>query len=83
MEQSAGRKGGWSTKVINHPDNLVQIPKEIHRNCINSWMAKKGVNKFGISAAKNQTMRSAVHYQGFTKQYQVGIALLRHCGVNM
>ena len=43
-------------------------------------MAKKNVSKFGIKSGTN-TMRQTVHKLSFSKQHEIGIALLKHCGV--
>lgn len=77
------KRGVWQAEAIHHRNNLVQIPTNVHQKCINSWMARKGVNSFGARAASNQTMRQWVHQQGFSAQHQIGVNLLRHCGVRI
>lgn len=43
-------------------------------------MAKKNVSNFGIKSGSS-TMRQNVHTLSFSKQHEIGIALLKHCGV--
>jgi hypothetical protein len=81
VEQSNIAKKGWDARAIHNSNNLVQIPTAVHQKCVNSWMARTGVRSFGVSAASSQTMRQWVHSQSFSKQHQIGVALLRHCGV--
>lgn len=81
VEQSNLFKKGWDARAIHNRNNLVQIPTGVHQKCINSWMARNGVRSFGASAASNQTMRQWVQSQSFSTQHQVGVALLRYCGV--
>lgn len=83
VEQSAGIRRGWDPRVIHHPNNLVQIPTAVHQKCINSWMARTGVRAFGVQAARGQTMRHWVQSQTYSKQHAIGVALLRHCGVQI
>lgn len=83
VEQSTISKRGWATRAIHNPRNLVQIPTGVHQKCVNRWMATKGVKRFGAGAGSHETMRTWVHRQGYTKQHQIGVALLRHCGVNI
>jgi len=83
VEQSTISKKGWSPLAIHHRNNLVQIPTGVHQRCINSWMARKGVRSFGVSASSSQTMRTWVHQQTFSTQHSIGVALLRHCGVQI
>ncbi|GAB3274478.1 hypothetical protein [Kineosporia babensis] len=45
-------------------------------------MAKKNVTMFGVTS-KSLTMRAWTHNQSFSKQHEIGIRLLRHCGVNI
>jgi hypothetical protein len=81
VEQSNIAKKGWDARAIHNRNNLVQIPTSVHQKCVNSWMARTGVRSFGVSAGSSQTMRQWVHAQTFSKQHQIGVALLRHCGV--
>ena len=74
---------GWDPRAIHNRNNLVQIPTQVHQRCVNSWMARKGVRSFGVNASSSQTMRQWVHAQGFSKQHQIGVNLLRHCGVRI
>jgi len=83
VEQSNIAKRGWDAAAIHNRANLVQIPKAVHQKCVNSWMSKKGVRAFGASASSSQTMRSWVHGQSYSKQHSIGVALLRHCGLNI
>ncbi|MFD5225405.1 hypothetical protein ACFWHT_07260 [Microbacterium sp. NPDC058342] len=80
VEQSNISKRGWDARWVHNRNNLVSIPKEVHQKCVNSWMAKKNVSKFGIKSGSN-TMRQTVHKLSFSKQHEIGIALLKHCGV--
>lgn len=80
VEQSNISKRGWDARWVHNRNNLVSIPKEVHQKCVNSWMAKKNVSKFGIKSGTN-TMRQTVHKLSFSKQHEIGIALLKHCGV--
>ncbi|WP_247827616.1 hypothetical protein [Arthrobacter antioxidans] len=77
------KRGVWKAEAIHHKNNLVQIPTQVHQKCINSWMSRKGVRSLGANAASNQTMRQWVHQQSFSTQHQIGVNLLRHCGVNI
>ena len=81
VEQSTIRNRGFNALWIHNRNNLVQIPTAVHQRCVNSWMARNGVRAFGVSAARNQTMRSWVQGQSFSIQHRIGVALLRHCGV--
>lgn len=81
VEQRTAEIRGWSSYGVNHPNTLVMIPTKIHQSCVNSWMAKNGVRKFGVHAANNQTMRAWVRQQSWSKQHAVGVALLKYCGV--
>lgn len=83
VTQAAGRYKGYSNYAINHRNNLVQIPTRVHRNCVTAWMNSKGVKRFGANAASGQYMRDWVKQQGWQKQHQIGVALLRHCGVQL
>ncbi len=83
VEQSTIRNRGWDPRAIHNRNNLVQIPTQVHQRCVNSWMARKGVRSFGVNASSSQTMRQWVHAQGFSKQHQIGVNLLRHCGVRI
>lgn len=80
VEQSNITKRKWDARWIHNRNNLVSIPKEVHQKCVNSWMAKKNVRNFGIISG-SKTMRQTVHSLSFSKQYEIGIALLKHCGV--
>ncbi|MBP2435813.1 hypothetical protein [Microbacterium amylolyticum] len=80
VEQSNISKRGWDARWVHNRNNLVSIPKEVHQKCVNSWMAKKNVSKFGIKSG-NSTMRQTVHKLSFSKQHEIGFALLKHCGV--
>ncbi|MCD5317153.1 hypothetical protein, partial [Kineosporia babensis] len=82
VEQSTIAKRGWDARAIHNPQNLIQIPTRVHQACINSWMAKKNVTMFGVTS-KSLTMRAWTHNQSFSKQHEIGIRLLRHCGVNI
>ncbi|WP_432492940.1 hypothetical protein [Kineococcus gypseus] len=84
VEQSAGTKRGWDPRGIHNPNNLVEIPTQVHQKCVNSWMARKNVNQFGISTRAGETMRDAVHRQtSFSTQHRIGVELLRFCGVQI
>lgn len=83
VTQASGRYKGWSNYAINHKNNLIQIPTRVHRNCVTSWMNSKGVKRFGASAASGEYMRDWVKRQSWQKQHQIGVALLRHCGVQL
>lgn len=83
VEQSTIKKRGFDARWIHNKNNLVQIPAAVHQKCINSWMAKKGIRKFGAATGKNQTLRQWVHSQKFEKQHSVGVALLKYCGVSL
>lgn len=83
VEQSTITKRGWDPRALHNRNNLVQIPTQVHQKCVNSWMARKGVKSFGVNASSSQTMRQWVHAQGFSKQHQIGVNLLRHCGVRI
>lgn len=80
VEQSNITKRKWDPRWVHNRNNLVSIPKQVHQKCVNSWMAKKNVKKFGISSG-TKTMRQTVHTLSFSRQHQIGIALLKHCGV--
>lgn len=80
VEQSNITKRKWDPRWVHNRNNLVSIPKQVHQKCVNSWMAKKNVKKFGISSGA-KTMRQTVHTLSFSRQHQIGIALLKHCGV--
>lgn len=82
VEQSTIKKRSWDARWIHNRNNLVSIRRQVHQKCVNSWMAKKKVNKFGIKSG-SKTMREVVHKQSFSKQHQIGVALLRHCGVRV
>lgn len=82
VEQSNISKRGWDARWVHNRNNLVSIPKEVHQKCVNSWMAKKNVNMFGIKSG-NKTMRATVHSMSFSKQHTIGVALLKHCGVKI
>lgn len=81
VEQSTIRNRKFDPRWIHNKNNLIQVPKAVHQKCVNSWMAKKGVRKFGVYAGANQTMRQWVHSQSFSTQHRIGVALLRYCGV--
>lgn len=82
VEQSNIESGKrFDAKVVHHPNNLVLIPSGIHRKCVNSWMNKKNVNKFGVRTGKNKTMRQEVRTKGYEEQHRIGYKLLQHCGV--
>ncbi|WP_150109971.1 hypothetical protein [Crystallibacter crystallopoietes] len=83
VTQAAGRYKGYSSYAINHRNNLIQIPARVHRNCVTPWMNSKGVKRFGANAASGQYMRDWVKHQSWQKQHQIGVALLRHCGVRI
>lgn len=83
VEQSTVRTRGWDPRAIHNPNNLVQIPTQVHQRCINSWMARKGVRQFGAHASRSQTMRQWVQQQSFSTQHRIGVNLLRHCGVRI
>lgn len=83
VEQSTIKKRSWDPRAIHNRNNLVQIPTRVHQKCVNSWMARKGVKSFGANASRSQTMRQWVHSQSFSKQHQIGVNLLRHCGVRI
>lgn len=80
VEQSNITKRKWDARWIHNRNNLVSIPKEVHQKCVNSWMAKKNVRNFGINSG-SKTMRQTVHRLSFSKQHEIGIPLLKHCGV--
>lgn len=80
VEQSNITKRKWDPRWVHNRNNLVSIPKQVHQKCVNSWMAKKNVKKFGISSG-SKTMRQTDHTLSFSRQHQIGIALLKHCGV--
>ncbi|WGH89964.1 hypothetical protein QDX23_07405 [Auritidibacter ignavus] len=82
VEQSTIKKRGWDARWIHNRNNLVSVAQQVHQKCVNSWMAKKKVNKFGINSG-NKTMREVVHKQSFSKQHTIGVALLKHCGVKI
>jgi hypothetical protein len=77
------KRRGALLGAIHHRNNLIQIPTGVHQRCINSWMARKGVRSFGAAASSSQTMRTWVHQQTFSTQHRIGVALLRHCGVQI
>lgn len=84
VEQGNIGKKKWAPEAIHHRNNLIAIPKKIHEKCINSWMASaKGFKKFGITVPKGTTMRSVVREHNFARQHEIGLALLRHCGVEI
>ena len=83
VEQSTIRTRAWDPRAIHNPNNLVQIPTQVHQRCINSWMARKGVRQFGAYASSSQTMRQWVQKQSFSTQHRIGVNLLRHCGVHI
>ncbi len=65
------------------PQQLVQIPKRVDEACINSWMNRNGVTRFGVKAGAKQTMRNWVHQPSFETQHLIGVELPRHCGVEI
>ena len=73
-------KKDWDARAIHNPQNLIQIPKDVHQKCINSWMNKKNVKLFGLNSG-TRTMRDLVNSYSFQKQHEIGVKLLRHCGV--
>lgn len=81
VEQSTVAKRGFDVRAINHPNNLIQIPKEVHQKCINSWMGKKNTSLAGITARGSDTMRDTVHRLSYSQQHAFGFDLLKHCGV--
>ncbi|MCI7552068.1 MAG: hypothetical protein MSS97_07085 [Arcanobacterium sp.] len=83
VEQATIKKRGFDARWIHNKNNLVQIPTAVHQKCINSWMSKKGIRKFGAATGKNQTLRQWIHSQKFEKQHSVGVALLKYCGVSL
>lgn len=80
FEQSNISKRGWDAGWVHNRNNLVSIPNEVHQKCVNSWMGKKNVSKFGIKSG-NSTMRQTIQTLSFSKQHEIGAALLKHCGV--
>ena len=74
--------GRFANEAIHHPNNLVSIPQRVHEACVNRWMASKNVRLFGLNTG-NQTMREAVGSRSFSAQHEIGLALLRYCGVNV
>lgn len=84
-----GQKVGGTVataRQINHVRNLVNIPRVIHQKCINSQMAKKfdHVRKFaGVTIPKNTVMRDVVQIKGWALQHEMGVALLRFCGISI
>ncbi|MGP5729995.1 hypothetical protein, partial [Corynebacterium casei] len=83
VEQSTIRSRGWDSRAIHHPNNLVQIPTEVHQKCVNSWMGKKGVTIAGVTAARGKTIRQTIQSRSFSSQHGFGVDLLRYCGVKI
>lgn len=82
VEQSTIKKKNWDPRAIHNPQNLIQIPTQVHQKCVNSWMARKNVNAFGIRSGGN-TMRNHIHSLSFTQQHRIGVELLKLCGVKL
>lgn len=83
VEQGAWRTS-WSRRAIHNPNNLVMIPRTVHQKCINKWMARKNVNKFGVDTrGENRTMRKKVRTLSFERQHRIGVEVLRHCGIRI
>lgn len=75
--------GKFAAKAIHNPNNLVQIPREIHQKCVNSIMGSKKVSGSGFTAASGKTMRQTVDSYSWSKAHSTGVAILRFCGVNI
>ena len=82
VEQATIKKKSWDPRAIHNPQNLIQIPTRVHQKCVNSWMARKNVNAFGIRSGGN-TMRNHLHSLSFTQQHRIGVDLLKLCGVKL
>lgn len=76
--------GRFVAEAIHNPNNLVQIPRKIHQQCVNSIMGSKRVNGPGFAAASGLTMRQTVDRMGnWGAMHRTGVAILRYCGVNL
>ena len=85
VEQTYGL-GRWSAQVIHNPRNLVQIPGNVHQKCVNALMSSKNVSIPGyIVSGPYNTLREAINRSGHSYQriHELGIALLRYCGVQI
>jgi hypothetical protein len=76
----------WSAQTIHNPRNLAQIPGGVHQKCVNSMMSSKNVSIPGyIVSGPYNTLREAINRSGHSYQriHELGIALLRYCGVQI
>lgn len=79
--EQGGRNGSrFLPDALHNPNNLVQIPRQIHEQCINRWMGRSNVSIFGVNAG-SKPLREAVRNRGFELQHNFGIQLLGMCGI--
>ena len=70
VEQSQIDKSGFSSKMVNNPDNVVSIPREIHQKITGYYNSKP---KF----ANGLTYRDWLAEQSYEIQYEHGLKILR------
>ena len=80
VEQGGKNRTRFDPRALHNPNNLVQIPKEVHQQCINRWMSRSNVRLFGHVTGRD-TLRYYLRGKSFETQHRFGIELLRLCGV--
>ena len=75
VEQSQIDKSGFSSKMVNNPDNVVSIPREIHRKITGLYNTKTYPFTNGLS------VREWLAGQPYKDQYEFGISILKEFGL--
>lgn len=84
IEQSNIKRKGYDPKTIHNKNNLIQIPRKIHQQCINRLMASKDVRIQGLTTGPYNTLRDTINRMNtWEKQHAAGILLLQYCGVKI
>jgi len=67
---------------INSNRNVIQIPKKIHEACVTAKMNSKGLSVANYPFNGTRVSDHVTRWS-WERQYRIGIALLRICGVNV
>ncbi len=89
VAQSNIKNRGWDPKTIHNKNNLIQVPRNIHQKCITANMASKNVSLPGHGSIRGwtsgqyNTLSSSMNGLPWQRTYEIGVLLLRYCGIKV